>query len=71
MEPKDFDTILNKYIEDITETRKPVMGSLEVTQVHPHMNSREQFLHAWYSVKLSCPRISIIARYPENKNTKY
>ena len=70
MEPKDFDTILNKYIEDITEqgTSDGFTGGYTSTSTHEF---KRTILHAWYSVKLSCPRISIIARYPENKNTKY
>ena len=43
MEPKDFDTILNKYIEDITEQGTSDGFTGAITQVHLHMNSREQF----------------------------
>ena len=39
MEPKDFDTILNKYIEDITEQGTSDGFTGAITQVHPHMNS--------------------------------
>ena len=43
LEPKDFDTILNKYIEDITEQGTSDWFTGVITQVRPHMNSREQF----------------------------
>ena len=43
MEPKDFDTILNKYIEDITEQGTSDGFTGAITQVYLHMNSREQF----------------------------
>ena len=43
MKPKDFDPILNKYIEDITEQGTSDGFTGAITQVHAHMNSREQF----------------------------
>ena len=43
MEPKDFDTILNKYIEDITEQGTSDGFTGAIKQVRLHMNSREQF----------------------------
>ena len=43
MEPKDFDPILNKYVEDITEQETSDGFTGAIMQVCPHMNSREQF----------------------------
>ena len=43
MEPKDFDPILNKYIEEITEQGTSDGFTGAITQVRAHMNSREQF----------------------------
>ena len=43
LEPKDFNTILNKYIEDITEEGTSDGFTEEISQVHPNMNAREQF----------------------------
>ena len=43
MEPKDFDPILNKYIEDITQQGTSDGFTGAITQVCAHMNSREQF----------------------------
>ena len=43
MEPKDFNTILNKYIEDITEEGTSHGFTGDISQVRPNMNAREQF----------------------------
>ena len=43
LEPKDFDTILNKYIEDITEEGTSDGFTGEISQVRLNMNAREQF----------------------------
>ena len=43
IEPKDFDPILNKYIEDTTQQGTSDGFTGGITQVHLHMNSREQF----------------------------
>ena len=43
IEPKDFDPILNKYIEDTTQQGTSDGFTGGITQVRPHMNSREQF----------------------------
>ena len=84
MEPKDFDPILNKYVEDITEQGTSDGFTGVITQVCPHMNSREQFdmlgtvsnYHALGfpslqdTQKIKTPNISLYKHIamPENKN---
>ena len=43
MEPKDFDTILNKYIEDTTGKGSSDGFTGQLTNIHHNMDSREQF----------------------------
>ena len=43
IEPKDFDTILNKYIEDTTEKGSSYGFTGQLTNIRHNMDSREQF----------------------------
>ena len=43
IEPKDFDAILNKYIEDTTEKGSSDGFTRQLTNIHHYMDSREQF----------------------------
>ena len=43
IEPKDFDTILNKYIEDTTEKGSSDGFTGQLTNIRHNMDSREQF----------------------------
>ena len=43
MEPKDFDAILNKYIEDTTEKGSSDGFTGQLTNIRHNMDSREQF----------------------------
>ena len=43
MEPRDFDAILNKYIEDTTEKGSSDGFTGQLTNIHHNMDSREQF----------------------------
>ena len=40
MEPKDFDAILNKYIEDTTEKATSDGFTGQLTNIHQNMNMR-------------------------------
>ena len=43
IEPKDFNAILNKYIEDTTEKGSSDGFTGQLTNIHHNMDSREQF----------------------------
>ena len=84
-EPKDFDTILNKYIEDITGEGTSYGFSGDISQVHPNMNVKEQFdmlgtvsnYHAlgYPSVrdaqKIKTPNISLYEHIATLENKRY